>query len=70
MVSGLISAGAPIGAFIGIGGNCEREWPGSSIAMHIIKERVRRGDTIAFVSYESEIDFSKYEDILCPKNAQ
>lgn len=70
MVGGLISAGAPIGAFIGIGASCEREWPGSCVSMHIIKERLARGDTIAFVSYESEIDFSKYEDILCPKNAR
>lgn len=70
MDGGLIYLGMPLGSLIGIASSSEREWPGSCMSIHIIKECVRRGETIAFVSYESEIDFSKYEDILCPKNAQ
>lgn len=64
----MISSGTPLGALIGISSGSEREFPASGITMHIIKERVRRGDSFVFVSYESEIDINKYKDILCPND--
>lgn len=44
-----------------------REFPASGITMHLIKERVRQGQQFAFVSYESEIDWTKYDHIFDPK---
>lgn len=64
---GSMNKGFPLGHFIGIGASSEREFPGSGIMMHLIKERVRQGQDFAFVSYESEIDWTKYDHIFDPK---
>lgn len=66
-LSSVLNSGLPIGSLITIGANSEREWPGSCVAMHIVKERLRQGQSIAFVSYESEMDWTKYDHIFDPK---
>lgn len=66
-LSSVLNSGLPIGSLITIASNSEREWPGSCVAMHIVKERLRQGQSIAFVSYESEIDWTKYDHIFDPK---
>lgn len=66
-LSSILNSGLPIGSLITIASNSEREWPGSCVAMHIIKERLRQGQSVAFVSYESEIDWTKYDHIFDPK---
>lgn len=66
-LSSILNSGLPIGSLITIASNSEREWPGSCVAMHIVKERLRQGQFVAFVSYESEIDWTKYDHIFDPK---
>lgn len=66
-LSSVLNSGLPIGSLITIASNSEREWPGSCVAMHIVKERLRQGQSVAFVSYESEIDWTKYDHIFDPK---
>ncbi|BAQ23171.1 hypothetical protein [Edwardsiella phage PEi26] len=64
---GSLNGGFPLGQLITIGASSQREFPGSCITMHLIKERVRQGQQFAFVSYESEIDWTKYDHIFDPK---
>lgn len=66
-LSSVLNSGLPIGSLITIASNSEREWPGSCVSMHIVKERLRQGQPVAFVSYESEIDWTKYDHIFDPK---
>lgn len=66
-LSSVLNSGLPTGSLITIASNSEREWPGSCVATHIVKERLRQGQSIAFVSYESEIDWTKYDHIFDPK---
>lgn len=53
--------------FIGLPPCTTRDDQTSAIMMHIIKERLRQGQSVAFVSYESEIDWTKYDHIFDPK---
>lgn len=66
-LSSILNSGLPIGSLITIASNSEREWPGSCVAIRIVKERLRQGQSVAFVSYESEIDWTKYDHIFDPK---
>ena len=53
--------------FIGLPPCTTRDYPASAVIMHIIKERLQQGHQLAFVSYEAEIDWTKYDHIFDPK---
>lgn len=66
MVGSLMNSSV-VDYFIGLPPASHREFPASGITMHIVKERLRQGQSVAFVSYESEIDWTKYDHIFDPK---
>lgn len=67
MVSSLKS-GYAIGDIMFVGAT-SNDMPRSCINLQIIKGRLERGEEVAFINMESEMDFTKYEKYYAPETS-